>query len=84
MKFIPHADKIEFSPLKQDSILADDKDTMVEAGTVVAVGANVKSVEVGDIIAFLSYGAEQTPEVEGEKHWTVRDCPEFLMGYWKP
>jgi hypothetical protein len=83
MTFIPFTGKIHFEPIKSDSIFANDKDSLVEAGKVIAVGAGVTEVQPNDIIFFLGYGAEETPEFNGEKYWTVACVPEFLMGFIK-
>lgn len=80
MNFIPYQNKIEFSPIKKDSIIQNDKDSIVEVGLVLSVGTDVTFVKPGDTVFFLSYGAEQTPEIEGESHWTVACVPEFIMG----
>lgn len=80
MTFIPYYNKIVFEPLKKDSIIANDKDSAIEAGTVISIGRDVDFVKEGDTIFFLSYGAEETPEYEGKKYWTVAAESAFLMG----
>lgn len=80
MNFIPYPGKIHFLPIKQESIIASDKDTLVEAGKVISVGEGVTFVKPGDTVFFLVYGAEETPEMDGEKFWTVADDPRFMMG----
>lgn len=80
MKFICYPGKVHFEPIKQESVILSDEDNIVEAGKVIEVGEGVTFVKPNDIIFFLRYGAECTPEMEGKKYWTVRDCPEFIMG----
>lgn len=80
MKFTPYIGKIWFEPIKKDDIIANDRDTVIEAGKVLGIGEGVTFCKEGDTIFFLAYGAEETPEVDGKTYWTVRDCPEFLMG----
>jgi len=79
MTFIPYEKKITFEPIKKDSIFSEDSDN-IEAGRVLSVGENVTFVKKGDIFFFLAYGAEETPDYEGEKYWTILDDKRFIMG----
>lgn len=80
MTFVPYYNKIVFEPVKKESIIANDKDSAIEAGTVVSVGRDVDFVKEGDTIFFLAYGAEQTPEMDGKSYWTVAAESAFIMG----
>ncbi len=80
MNFTPYIGKIWFEPIKQDSVILSEEAQIVEAGKVLGVGEGVEFVKEGDTIFFLGYGAEKTPEMDGKVYWTVRDCPEFIMG----
>lgn len=80
MKFTPYIGKIWFEPIKQDDIIANDRDTVVEAGKVIGVGDGVAFVKEGDTVFFLSYGAEETPEIDGKTYWTVANDTRFIMG----
>lgn len=80
MIFIPHYSKIHFEPIKKGSIIADDKESVIEAGKVISVGEHVMFVKPGDTVFFLNYGAEQTPEIDGESYWTVACDDRFIMG----
>lgn len=80
MTFVPYPSKIWFEPQKQEAVILSDSDQIVEAGKVLGIGEGVTFCKEGDTIFFLRYGAEETPEIDGKKYWTVRDCPEFIMG----
>lgn len=83
MKFIPYPNKIWFEPQIKETVLLSEEKQVVEIGKVLGVGEGVTFVKEGDTIFFLHYGVECTPEVEGKRYWTVRDCPEFIMGVMK-
>lgn len=80
MNFISYPGKIWFEPQKEKQVILNDREVVVEAGMVLGVGQGVTFCKEGDTIFFLAYGAEETPEIDGKTYWTVRDCPEFMMG----
>lgn len=80
MNFVPYPKKIHFEPIEKDDIIANDRDMVIEAGKVIGVGEGVTFCKEGDVIFFLAYGAEETPEVDGKTYWTVADDSRFLMG----
>lgn len=57
-----------------------DDDKLVEAGKAIAVGPLCTFIQPGDTFFFLAYGAEVTPDVEGERYWTVAEDSAFIMG----
>ena len=77
--FIPYPGRIHFEPMHEKSVYSDDGD-VIEAGKVISVGEGVMFVKPGDTIFFLRWGAEQTPEVDGEQYWTVQNDTRFIMG----
>ncbi len=79
MTFTPYPKKILFEPVRKDSVFSAEGDNM-EAGKVIKVGEGVTFVKEGDTFFFLAYGAEETPEYQGRKYWTVLDDPRFIMG----
>lgn len=80
MTFTPFYNKILFSPIKLDYIIQNDKEAAIEAGKVLAVGSEVTFVKEGDTVFFLAFGAEQTPELDGQSYWTVACDSRFVMG----
>lgn len=80
MNFIPFTGRVQFEQIKQESVILNDKDSLVEAGTVVAVGEGVNTVKAGDTIYFLAYGAEEAKDKEGNSYWTVLWDKKFIMG----
>lgn len=79
-KFVPYDDKIEIRPVKKEKVLSNGKDTFIESGEVIAVGATVKFVKVGDTVYFDSWGHSKTPEVDGEIHYVVTENSAVLIG----
>jgi co-chaperonin GroES (HSP10) len=80
MNFVPYPGKIWFEPIKQESVILSDDDNIVEAGKVLGIGEGVEFCKEGDTIFFLRYGAEETPEIDGKKYWTVASDSRFIMG----
>jgi hypothetical protein len=76
--FIPFPGRIVFEPMSAESIYSSTDD-MIEAGTVVKT-EGTEFVKEGDTICFLRWGAEETPEVEGKKYWTIIEDKRFIMG----
>lgn len=78
MTFIPFYDKIEIEPVKREGILQDNG--FLEMGKVIAVGENVKFVEVGDTLFFTAHGVWETAEVDGVKHHVIPEESEYILG----
>lgn len=83
MTFTPAPGRIWFEPIQKENIILSDKAEVIEAGKVLGIGKGVEDIEVGDCIFFLNWGAEETPEYEGKTYWTVKDDPNFIMGFMK-
>lgn len=82
--FKPFTGRVQFEPLKQESIIANDRDSLVESGKVIAVGNNIDAnfpVKEGDTIYFLAHWAEEAKDVEGNSYWTVAWNEKAIMGY---
>lgn len=80
MSFTPFTGRVQFEPIKQESVILNDKDSLVEAGTVVAIGEGVINLSIGDIIYFLAYGAEEAKDKEGNSYYTVLWDKKYIMG----
>lgn len=82
MTFTPGPGRIWFEPIKKEEVIMSDKNEVIEAGRLLAATmiGDVTLAE-GAIIFFLGWGAEETPEYEGKKYWTVRNDPAFIMGF---
>ncbi len=78
--FIPYVNKIEVSPMNQESIILGEDKSLIEAGEVVAVGEKVTFVKVGDMIAFDSWGCSKTPEIDGVQHYVVPEDENVILG----
>ncbi len=79
MTFTPYHDKIEVAPIKREGPLSlGDED--YDAGEVVAIGAGVKTVGVGDILFFLPHGRWEAVEPDGTKHYVVPEREEYILG----
>lgn len=79
-KFIPFRDKIEVRPFKQESIILNQEESLIEAGEVIAVGEDVTFVKPGDTLYFDSWGCSKTPAENGEHHYVVPEKSEIILG----
>lgn len=80
MTFIPYADKVVIKPIKREEVIPTADAKFEEMGEVLAVGADVTFVKVGDTVFFRPFGYTKTPEVDGERHYVVTIAPEFILG----
>jgi co-chaperonin GroES (HSP10) len=78
MNIVPFGDQILVRPVARKQVLVADTGTLSEYGEVVAVGEDVKKIKVGDKIGFSVFGIENL-DIEGEKHFFIRESPEFLL-----
>lgn len=74
--FIPYKDKIVIEPLKKESVIKSDENSLIEAGTVIAVGADVTFVKPGDTLYFDAWGCSKTPNGD----YVVTDRSECILG----
>lgn len=85
--FKPFPGKIEIEPIdNQGLILAHEK--YEEVGKVIQVSKkhwwSRSEFKPGDIVFFLAYGVEQTPEYEGKVHYVVPCNDKFVIGKYVP
>ena len=79
MKIEPYGKNILVVPVKKERILVSESDQLNAYGEVTGIGEDVKSIKVGDIIAFTKWGIREV-EVDGEKHFFVPEDTDFLLG----
>ncbi len=77
--FEPYPGRIHFQPDKEKGLLLAAHGDNQESGTVINPGTST-FFKSGDKITFLRWGAEVTPEIEGQEYWTVREDVAFVTG----
>jgi co-chaperonin GroES (HSP10) len=86
--FKPLGNTFEIEPLKIDKVIFQEKDSLIEAGKVIALGHAYDQtisggVNIGDIIYFQGWGCNQTPlDPEGKTHWVVTNDEKIIQGKW--
>lgn len=80
MNFIPHPGKVEIETIERDSVILSDTSKYEEMGRVLSVGEGVTWLKAGDVVFFLAYGVEQTPEYDGKVHYVVPATEKFIIG----
>lgn len=79
MNFTPYPGKIEIEPITPDTVLLL-QEAYEEMGRVIQVGEGVTWIEPGDVVFFLAYGVEQTPDYQGKIHYVVPATDKFIIG----
>lgn len=79
MEFEPLFDNVWIEPETQESFLVTPDPTHTENCKVIAIGPDVKTVKVGDIIATFIFGIKHA-ERNGKKYYTIRELPAFIQG----
>ena len=74
--FQPYGNNLRVMPDKKDQILKTD--TFCEHGKVVAVGKEVKGIEVDDEISFWLFGIKEV-EHDGERHFIIPCDDRFIL-----
>ncbi len=81
MTFTPFFGKVEIEPMQTgEKFIMSDKEEFPEMGRVVQCGPDVTWVKPGDVIFFIAYGMEQTPDFEGRTHYVVGMDQRFIIG----
>lgn len=78
-KIKPFGNNILVKPIEKKQILVSDNRTLCEYGEVLGVGSEVKEVKEGDKIGFVIWGLNSL-EVDGQKHYFVREDSDFILG----
>lgn len=76
MTFTPGPMRVHFEPMRQVGVLKSVDGDVIESGKVISVGEGVSFLKPGDVVNFLRWGAEETPE----GNWSLRAEPPFIMG----
>lgn len=79
MKIKPYGDQILVKPIEKQQILVSERKSLCEYGTVLDIGDQVTEIKVGDVIGFTVWGLNHL-EIDNEKHYFVRQLPEFILG----
>lgn len=78
--FIPYPDKILIEPIKEESLLVADSQSLQEKGVVIEVGSAVKFVKKGDIVYFDSWGCSKSKGEGDTIYYTVPCNEKFILG----
>lgn len=79
-KFIPYPGKVEIKPITDGSAVSDGN-SFLEMGEVIALGADVVFLKVGDIVFFEEYGMGKTPlEEDGTQHFVIESNSKLIHG----
>lgn len=79
--FQPLFDNILVLLEEEETTLQTTDPTFTENGKVLAVGSDVKTVKIGDVIALFRFGVK-TVMRNGNKYHTVRELPAFILGHY--
>lgn len=72
----PFANRIQVKPLKRDFILSDSNE---QIGEVIAIGAKVESIKVGDFVVFTPWGLDPFKNPDGETTYLIPESYEFIL-----
>jgi len=79
MTIQPFGNNVLIRPSEVDGVLKSDQGTLCEYGTVLAVGPDVKSIHVGDVIGFLIWGVNKLV-IGNDTHYFIPESPDFILG----
>lgn len=79
MEIKPFGVNMVIKPLEAGGILRPDDIPLCEQGTVIAIGDEVKRIQVGDVLAFSKWGAKST-EIKNEKYYFLPEDDRFILG----
>lgn len=78
----PFGNNIRFQPKSKDKIIGDTSRYYLY-GTVLAVGDDVKHIEVGDTVEFTQWALNKTLLENGEERFYIQEHPDFILNVWK-
>ncbi len=79
MEFEPLFDNILIELEEENTMLPTNDPIFTENGKVVAIGPDVKSIKVGDVIGLFRFGVK-TVQRNDKRYHTVRELPAFILG----
>lgn len=78
-KIEPLFNHILIKPAEKKHLLVSQQKNFCDYGTVIAVGPDVKTIKVDDIIGYTVWGLNHI-ELNGTKHFLVPEDPRFILG----
>lgn len=75
---IPFGNRIQVKPFEKAQVLVSDDGTLSEYGEVVAIGPDVKTIQVGDTVGFSVFGVEKLV-IDEEKYFFLEESSEFIL-----
>lgn len=87
MSFKPFPGKVEIEPIDKETLILSDDRKYEEMGRVITIAEFLEGYKgvcvptIGDVIFFLAYGVEETPEFNGQTHYVVPWDERFIIGY---
>lgn len=79
MNIQPFGRQILVKPVEKQQVLVSDDGTLSEYGEVIAIGKEVKTIQVGEKIGFSVFGIEKLI-VDEQKFYFIKEDDEFLLG----
>lgn len=78
--FKAYGNNIEIKPISKNKIIGDTSKYYL-MGTVLSIGSLVKSIKVGDTIAYTLWGINKVETPTGEEKFYVQDNPDFILAH---
>lgn len=75
----PFGNNILIRPTERKQVLVSDRKSLQEYGEVVAIGDEVKGIEVGQTVFYTVWGTKSL-EYQGENVYFIPADPRFLLG----
>jgi len=74
----PFGNNILFKPNAKSTVIETTEKRLTDTGIVLEVGDDVKTIKIGDSIAFNSYGA-WTVKINNEEYYFCRENDEIIL-----
>lgn len=78
MQIKPFGNRILIKPVEKQQVLVSDDGTLNEYGEVIAIGSDVKIIQVGQRVGFSVFGVEKLI-IDEQKYYFIQESPEFLL-----
>ena len=79
MTIKPFGKNLLIKPHEKKQILVADKGSLCEYGEVIAVGDDVTTIKVGDVIGFIVFGLQHL-DIDDTRHYFVPENTDFILG----